>query len=124
MLTFYSVDGVKQTHVVYVDTRALLLLLHSCTSSPLLLRSHTMQAAEQQQGLQASDLTSKILKDVVDAKHHAKPDINTSIYRHNSAKGPNPMASKKKKRKVQQAAQSESAAEPKQKRARKRRKPC
>ncbi len=84
----------------------------------------TAQAAEEQQGLQASDLKSKVLKEVVDAKRHAKPDINTSIYRKNQAKGPNPMAFKKKKRKVQQptAAKDATAAEPKQKRARKRRK--
>ncbi|KAL3159300.1 hypothetical protein ABBQ32_011256 [Trebouxia sp. C0010 RCD-2024] len=82
------------------------------------------QAAEQQQGLQPSDLKAKVLKDVVDAKRHAQPDINTSIYRHNKAKGPNPMALKKKKRKVQQptVAQDAEAPEPKQKKARKRRK--
>ncbi len=78
-----------------------------------------MQAAEDQQGLQASDLKAKVLKEVVNAKRRAKPDINTSIYRHNQAKGPNPMAFKKKKRKpVEEAVVSE----PKEKRARKRRK--
>lgn len=84
-----------------------------------------VQAAEEQQGLQASDLKAKVLKDVVDAKRRAQPDINTSIYRHNKAKGPNPMALKKKKRKAQQptVAQDEESLEPKQKKARKRRKP-
>lgn len=84
-----------------------------------------MQAAEEQQGLQASDFKSKALKEVVDAKRHAKADINMSIYRHNKAKGPNPMASKKKKRKaLDQAkpAQEAVAGEHKEKRARKRRK--
>lgn len=83
-----------------------------------------MQAAEEQQGLQASDLKAKVLKDVVDAKRRAQPDINTSIYRHNKAKGPNPMALKKKKRKVQQptVAQDTESLELKQKKARKRRK--
>lgn len=86
---------------------------------------HLLQAAQEQQGLQASDLKSKVLQDVVDAKRHAKPDINTSIYRYNKAKGPNPMAAKKKKRKVQQptAAQNAGSIEEKPKRARKRRKP-
>ena len=86
---------------------------------------HLVQAAQEQQGLQASDLKSKVLQDVIDAKRHAKPDINTSIYRYNQAKGPNPMAAKKKKRKVQQpiAAQGEASLESKPKRARKRRKP-
>lgn len=84
-----------------------------------------VQAAEDQQGLQASDLKAKVLKDVVIAKRRAQPDINTSIYRHNKAKGPNPMAFKKKKRKVQQptAAQDAGSLEPKPKKARKRRKP-
>jgi len=83
-----------------------------------------MQAAEDQQGLQASDLKAKVLKEVVAAKRHAKPDINTSIYRHNQAKGPNPMAFKKKKRKEGQCKPAEKAvvSEPKEKRARKRRK--
>lgn len=83
------------------------------------------QAAEDQQGLQRQDLKSQVLKEVVDARRHAKPDINTSIYRHNKAKGPNPMAAKKKKkRKLTESAPQETAslAEPKVKRARKRRK--
>ncbi len=85
---------------------------------------HYTQAAEDQQGLQASDLKAKVLKEVVAAKRHAKPDINTSIYRYNKAKGPNPMASKKKKRKEGQRKPAEEAvvSEPKEKRARKRRK--
>jgi len=85
---------------------------------------HCIQAAEDQQGLQASDLKAKVLKEVVDAKRRAKPDINTSIYRHNQAKGPNPTAFKKKKRKGGQRKPAEEAvvSEPKEKRARKRRK--
>ena len=85
-----------------------------------------VQAAEEQQGLQASDLKAKILKEVVDAKRRAQPDINTSIYRHNKAKGPNPMAFKKKKQKQQQptVAQDAGSSEPKPKKARKRRKPA
>ena len=83
-----------------------------------------MQAEEEQQGLQASDLKAKVLKGVVDAKRRAQPDINTSIYRHNKAKGPNPMAFKKKKKMVQQPAVTQDAgsSEPKPKKARKRRK--
>ena len=83
-----------------------------------------MQAAEDQQGLQASDLKAQVLKEVVDAKRRAKPDINTSIYRHNKAKGPNPMAFKKKKRKEGRRKPVEEAvvSGPKEKRARKRRK--
>ncbi|KAL0030147.1 hypothetical protein WJX79_010990 [Trebouxia sp. C0005] len=82
------------------------------------------QAAEDQQGLQASDLKAQVLKEVVDAQRRAKPNINTSIYRHNKAKGPNPMAFKKKKRKEGQRTPAEEAVvgEPKEKRARKRRK--
>ena len=85
---------------------------------------YSVQAAEEQQGLQASDLKAQILKDVVDGKRCAPLDINTSIYRHNKAKGPNPMALKKKKRKVQQPtiAQDAGLLEPKPKKARKRRK--
>ena len=85
---------------------------------------HCMQAAEDQQGLQASDLKAQVLKEVVDAQRRAKPNINTSIYRHNKAKGPNPMAFKKKKRKEGQRTPAEEAVvgEPKEKRARKRRK--
>ena len=85
---------------------------------------HCMQAAEDQQGLQASDLKAQVLKEVVDAKRRAKPDINTSIYRHNKAKGPNPMAFKKKKRKEGRRKPVEEAvvSGPKEKRARKRRK--
>ena len=84
-----------------------------------------MQAAEDQQGLQRQDLKSQVLKEVVDARRHAKPDINTSIYRHNKAKGPNPMATKKKKkRKLPESAPAVTASAdgPKVKRARKRRK--
>lgn len=83
-----------------------------------------MQAAEDQQGLQASDLKAQVLKGVVDAKRRAKPDINTSIYRHNKAKGPNPMAFKKKKRKEGRRKPVEEAvvSGPKEKRVRKRRK--
>lgn len=83
-----------------------------------------MQAAEEQQGLQASDLKAKVLKDVAHAKRRAQPDVNTSIYRHNKAKGPNPMALKKKKRKVPQPSvpQDAESLEPRQKKARKRRK--
>ena len=83
-----------------------------------------MQAAEEQQGLQKQDLKSQVLKEVVDARRHAKSDINTSIYRHNKAKGPNPMAAKKKKKRklpVSAPQETASAAEPKVKRARKRR---
>ena len=80
-----------------------------------------MQASEEQQGLRPSDLKASVLKDVVKAKQHAKPDINTSIYRVQKAKGPNPMSVKKKKKAKQPAAPSASLDKPK-KPARKRRK--
>lgn len=62
-----------------------------------------LQASKDQQGLQTSDLKSSVLKDVVKARQHVKPDINTSIYRVQKARGPNPMSMKKKKKKPQQA---------------------
>ena len=106
-------------------------LLHVCNQSlnnqqdSLQIYVSLVQAEEEQQGLQASDLKAKVLKGVVDAKRRAQPDINTSIYRHNKAKGPNPMAFKKKKKKmVQQPAVTQDAGslEPKPKKARKRQK--
>lgn len=99
----------------------MLLQLSVLMSHAVQLLRVMLQASEEQQGLRPSDLKSSVLKDVVKAKQRAKPDINTSIYRVQKAKGPNPMSMKKKTKTKQPAATSASSDKPK-KPARKRRK--